>query len=234
MTDSELYTNIYCGIAYDAMREMGHSSEDFFINIKPKNFNNATIIGQAITTMGRRVGDWENYPRLDEIRLKLYGEFEEIKKKVCTKGLKPIVILESNDNKVAHSGDITSLIYKKFGCAGFITDGIVRDISLIRKLDFPVFANGLNPIDAINYWAITKYNEPVFIMGVRVDPSDVLIAGEDGVIRVPVDLWPKFKTIAKEILKKENAVREIISSRDFDEEGLYNFFEDLVGEKGRW
>ena len=63
---------IYLGAVYDAMRIMGLREESFYINIKPKYTNSQIIIGEAFTTLGRRVKRTENYGKLDLIRLKIY------------------------------------------------------------------------------------------------------------------------------------------------------------------
>ena len=111
---------IYLGVVYDALREMGQKLETFYIDIKPKFTNEQIIIGPALTTKGRKVNRRDNYIKLDKIRIEIY-------KKELFKN-KPIILLQANDNKVAHAGDITCQIYKSLGAVGFITDGNVRDI----------------------------------------------------------------------------------------------------------
>jgi len=32
------------------------------------------------------------------------------------------------------------------GCAGFVVDGSIRDVGVIKELDFPVFARGVSPM----------------------------------------------------------------------------------------
>jgi regulator of RNase E activity RraA len=161
----------------------------------------------------------KEYEKLDNIRLEFY-------KKDLFKN-KPIVFLQSNDDKVAHSGDITSLIYQKLGAVGFVTDGIVRDIDIIDKMNFPVFCKEENPIDALGYWALTKYNCNLNIEGVDIEPKDYAFASRDGVIVVKKDLLPKFRKIALEQLEREQKVRYLINNSE-------KTFEEIVQELGRW
>ena len=139
----------------------------------------------------------------------------------------PIVFLQSNDFTVAHSGDITSLIYQKLGASGFVTDGIVRDIDLINKMNFPVFCRGENPIDAIGYWALTKYQIPIVIDGVEINPGDYSFASRDGVVIVRKNLLQRFKNVAMDQLKREKKVKFFINNTDKE----YN---EIVEELGRW
>lgn len=216
---------MYLGVVYDAMRTLGYRDEDFFINIKPHAGYSTLITGPALTTFGRKTSPSEDYPALDNIRLDIY------KKELFSQ--KPIVLLQTNDKKVAHSGDITSLIYKELGAQGFITDGCVRDIEKINELNFPCFCTDVNPIDALDYWALTDFNIPIEIKGVMIKPGDIIFASRDGVINVPQTQFEKFNKIAQGVLDKENNVRALIQdlakSNDFTKK-----LEEFVKSSGRW
>lgn len=216
---------IYLGAVYDALRIMGFREESFYINIKPKYTNSQIIIGEAFTTLGRKVKRTENYKKLDLIRLKIY------KKKYFKN--KPIVMLQANDNKVAHSGDITSQIYKNLGAVGFITDGNVRDIDKCAEIGFPIFCNDTNPIDALDYWSLVKFQTKIKIQNVEINPGDIIYASNDGVIRVKKKDFYKFNKILNEVSKKEydarNLLKKIKNKNDYEK-----YFIEFVKKKGRW
>lgn len=213
-------SDIYMGVVYDAMRLIGENYKDFYINIKPTCGYDGIVHGEAFTTYGEVVQvSKEEYTKLDNIRLEFYDP------KLFAQS--PIIFLQSNDSEVAHSGDITSLIYQKLGACGFVTDGNVRDIDIIETMDFPVFCKGENPIDAIGYWALTKYQVDIEIDGVKISPGDYSFASRDGVIIVRREIFEKFKKVAIEQLSRENTIREKINSNDFN-------FKNLVDEFGRW
>lgn len=215
-----LPNDIYMGIVYDSLRILGEKYEDFYLNIKPKCGYTGIIQGECFTTYGEVVNvSKKDYEKLDNIRLEFY------KKEFFSKN--PIVFLQANDDKVAHSGDITSLIYQKLGAKGFVTDGIVRDADIIDKMGFPVFCKDENPIDALNYWALTKYNCSITIDGVIIDPLDYSFASKDGVIVVKKRLLDDFKKIAVEQLEREKKVRFLINNSQ-------KSFEQIVEEMGRW
>ena len=218
-------SKIYLGAVYDVLREMGQNLDSFYIDIKPKYINAQIAIGEAFTTKGRRVIKNENYSQLDLIRLEIY------KKKYFKN--KPIVLLEANDNKVAHCGDITCQIYKNLGAVGFITDGNVRDIDKCEEIDFPVFCKDTNPIDAIDYWALTEYQTKIKIKNVIINPGDMIYASNDGIIRVRKNDLKKFYNKLSEVLKKEYDVRNLLQSikkKNNYEKPLLVFLK----KKGRW
>ena len=217
--------NIYLGIVYDAMRTIGNKSEDFYLNIKPKVPLSKTIYGPAFTTKGRKVKKNEDYEKLDMIRVDMY------EKKYFKNN--PIVVLEANDQKCAHSGDITSQIYKSLGCKGFITDGNVRDLDLISKLNFPTFCNDVNPIDAINYWALTEYQVPIEIQNVEIAPNDMVFASSEGVIVVKKKDISKFNKNIVSLIKKESGIRGLVNkikNKSSYKKDLTTF----IKNNGRW
>ena len=213
---------LYSGAAYDAMRLLGFTANDFYINIKPMagyTKTNFCLCGFAFTTVGNIIGT-DNYEEADKIRLKIYE-----------KSLKnSIVMLQANDNTVAHSGDITSLIYQSLGAKGFITDGNVRDLDIIDKLKFPTFCKDSNPIDAIDYWALTNFDVPIYIDNVKINPGDFIVASMDGVIVVPFVKYNEFEKKATEVLEKEINVRNAV----LDSTNLSKTINDIFNKEGRW
>lgn len=214
--------DVWLGAVYDAMRLLGLKDEEFYLPIYPQVGYKNIIHGPAFTTFGRVVDKKEDYSSLDEVRLEFYKpEFFKDK---------PIVVLQANDSKVAHSGDITSLIYKTLGSVGFVTDGIVRDLDLIDSYEYPVFCKGANPIDALDYWALTEYQVPVILHQVQICPGDYLYASRDGVINVPNSLLQRFQEYLVQIITKENNVRKsLIESAD-----IHKTLNDSLIKFGRW
>ena len=210
----------YMGVVYDSLRLLGENYKDFYIDIKPTCGYTSLIQGPCFTTFGEKVSVSEDeYKKLDNIRLLFY------KKKFFVNN--PIVFLQANDTEVAHSGDITTLIYKNLGASGFVTDGNVRDIDIIEQMQFPIFCKGENPIDAIDYWALTKYQTEIEIQGVRISPNDYAFASRDGVIIVRSNILDKFKKICSEQLLRENKIRKMINDKNMS-------YEDIVNKMGRW
>lgn len=216
--------DLYLGIVNDAMNQLGFTYHDYYIDIKPLAGYDTLIHGPAFTTYGEVVDQDIDYSSLDNIRLEMY--------KPSYFSNNPVVVLQSNDNKVAHSGDLTSKIYQKLGAVGFVTDGIVRDIEIINSIKFPVFAESNNPIDAINFWALTKYQIDIEIKGIKIRPGDYLFCSGDGVIVCKQELYNDLLKIMNEVYEKESRVRssiDILSPKD-----LYTSLKELVETGGRW
>ncbi|MDQ3812536.1 MAG: RraA family protein [Armatimonadota bacterium] len=93
-------------------------------------------------------------------------------------------------------GDIVCTKAKHRGIAGFIVDGLIRDLPGVRELDFPVFARGTTPIGPLHRGP-GEINYPIACGGIVVNPGDVIVGDAAGLVVIPqmiaVDLLHKLK-----------------------------------------
>lgn len=87
-------------------------------------------------------------------------------------------------DRVAVIGDLLLGMMKNKGLAGFVTDGMVRDIAGIRSVGLPCFAMGLTPNSPARNGPGTVGLSTV-IGGVTVGAGDIVVGDEDGVVVVP-------------------------------------------------
>jgi regulator of RNase E activity RraA len=95
-----------------------------------------------------------------------------------------VLVVEAGDTDYAVAGGNVCLVAQKRGLAGFVVDGVVRDVAEARAAGFPVFARGVIPIPGAKD-AVGVLNGPVRCGGVQVAPGDVVVADEEGVVVVP-------------------------------------------------
>lgn len=111
-------------------------------------------------------------------------------------------------------GELGSNGVKSRGGAGAIVDGAVRDVLGIKEVGLPVFARSVTPR---NYHypfgqPFGSVNRPVVCGGVLVNPGDVIVASEEGVVVVPLSMAEKVATAAEKIQAEEDQRREGIRS----------------------
>ena len=109
------------------------------------------------------------------------------------------IIVVENGLDVAGLGGLMGTTAKVRGMAGIVIDGGVRDLAELRALNLPTYARSVVPSSSVSRWASVSNNVPVVCAGVRVKPGDILIAGEDGVVRVPAER-------AAEVLKRSQEI----------------------------
>lgn len=90
-------------------------------------------------------------------------------------------------------GDVICTKAKHRGIAGFVVDGLVRDLPGIEPLDFPVFARGTTPVGPLHRGP-GEINYAISCGGVVVNPGDVVVADTSGIVLIP-------RESAKDILR---------------------------------
>ncbi len=107
-------------------------------------------------------------------------------------------------NHFAMSGGNVCAVAKKLGIAGFIIDGVVRDLAEVRECQFPVFARGVIPIPGVKQ-TLGDLQQPVSCGGVTVQAGDIIIADEEGISVVPASEAGPVYAIAKARAEKDAA-----------------------------
>lgn len=90
-----------------------------------------------------------------------------------------------HSGRIAPWGELLSTAAQVRGSAGALMDGMVRDISAIREMRYPVFHGGIGPLDSKGRGKIVALDVPVECAGVRVCPGDFVFGDADGVVVVP-------------------------------------------------
>lgn len=111
------------------------------------------------------------------------------------------VIVVENGLDVAGLGGLMGTTAKVRGMAGVLIDGGIRDIAELRALNLPSYSRSVVPSSSVGRWASVANNVTVQCAGVTVAPGDIIVAGEDGVVRVPKDR-------AAEVLKRSQEIDE--------------------------
>lgn len=99
-----------------------------------------------------------------------------------------VVIDTSASSLTAVLGDLVSTKARHRGIAGFVVDGLIRDLPAILALgDFPVFARGVTPIGPLHRGP-GELNFPISAGGIVVNPGDVVVGDLNGVVVVPREI----------------------------------------------
>ena len=200
----EKYHSIAPGVS-DCMNRLNAMSSD----IKPL-FPGIRVVGVALTvkTMAADLA-----PVIKALELIQKGDI--------------IVVDTHNSKDTAFWGEIVCMEAQQKGAAGIILDSAVRDVVELREMKFPVLCQGIAP----NVSATIGFgyiNVPIQCGGAAVNPGDIVIVDDNGVVIVPQDE-------AEEVLQKtrkflENEVNVI--NRVEAGETLYNILGLDSLEKG--
>jgi 4-hydroxy-4-methyl-2-oxoglutarate aldolase len=84
----------------------------------------------------------------------------------------------------AVTGDLLIGVAKNRGAAGFVTDGLVRDLDDLEAVGLPVYAMGVTP-NSPQRGGPGSVGLPVVCGGVSVASGDIVIGDRDGLVVVP-------------------------------------------------
>ncbi|NER81347.1 MAG: RraA family protein [Leptolyngbya sp. SIO1D8] len=116
-----------------------------------------------------------------------------------------VIVVQAGDVDYAVSGGNVCAIAQKRGIAGFVVDGVIRDIAEVREAQFPVFARGVMPIPGKKQGPGTL-NQPVTCGGVQIFPGDIVVADEEGIAVIPSAQQEPVWEIAKQRTDKDAAL----------------------------
>ena len=106
-----------------------------------------------------------------------------------------VVVVDAGGSAMnAVLGDLISTKAKHRGAAGFVIDGLIRDLPAVQALDFPVFARGTSPIGPLHRGP-GEINYAISCGGVVVNPGDIVVGDAMGVVVIP-------QSIAAELLAR--------------------------------
>ena len=96
-----------------------------------------------------------------------------------------LVVATGSRTDVSSWGGILSVGTAMRSIRGVITDGACRDVEQARELGFPVFARAQVPVTARGRLQQKSVGAPGSLGEMTVEPGDVVLADEGGVVIIP-------------------------------------------------
>lgn len=195
---------LYTAVISDVLDALGHPEHAMQPHVRPLD-EGLVMFGRARTGLYMELFEIGDEANPYELEIALVDDLApgEVPVLACPRG-----------HRVAPWGELLSTASKARGAAGCITDGLVRDIRLIRDMRFPVFAGGIGPLDSKGRGMVMRIDVMVECGGVRVATGDYIFGDADGVVAIPRALVEQTIEQSLEKVESENTVRAELERGD--------------------
>ncbi len=117
-----------------------------------------------------------------------------------------LVVSPAGASEHGYLGELIATALMARGVRGFVIDGCVREVAELQRMGFPVWSAGVCALGTVKE-ELGSVNLPVECAGQRVEPGDVVVADDDGVVVVPRAKAAEVLAAARAREEKEAASR---------------------------
>ena len=188
----------YSGALFDVLRSLGYPHQTLPQTLRPL-FTDKVIAGRIFTVRGKVDQTLDGHTTL--------LEWTRMLSKAPSGA---IIMVQPNDSRVSHLGELSTETFLHKGVKGYIVDGGIRDSHHIARLGFPVWYRYHTPCDVVGYWMPEAFGEPITIGEVTIENGDYCLADRDGVVVIPQKIIEETTQKVEECLSTENKVRTAI------------------------
>lgn len=122
-----------------------------------------------------------------------------------------LVVDGGGDTTNALVGELIMMYAQQRGCAGFVLDAAVRDTAAFFDADFPCYARGVSHRGPYKQGP-GALNVPVSVGGQVVNPGDIVVGDEDGVVSFPASEAGRLLQAARQTAVNEEAIKAEITT----------------------
>jgi regulator of RNase E activity RraA len=194
----KIRASLYVAVVSDVLDSLGFMGQAMGPRVRPLD-DSTMLLGIARTGLYHDVYGVTDGENPYELEIALVDDLKP--------GEVPVLACGAS-GRIAPWGELLSTAAVARGATGCVTDGLVRDIRIIRNMSFPVFCGGIGPLDTKGRGRLVQMDVPVECGGVRVNSGDLVFGDADGVIVIPREARDETIARALEKVSAENVTRD--------------------------
>ncbi|MBB4929580.1 regulator of RNase E activity RraA/2-keto-4-pentenoate hydratase/2-oxohepta-3-ene-1,7-dioic acid hydratase in catechol pathway [Lipingzhangella halophila] len=193
--------------------------------LRKRGLDNVSVDGVRPLASGTRVVGVARTLRYLPLREDLFaahgGGLNAQKRAIEAVGPGEVLVMEARGERTAGTiGDILALRAQMNGAAGIVTDGGVRDSAAVASLGLPVYAAAEHPAVLGRRHVPWESDVTIACGGTTVQPGDVIVGDDDGLVVIPPHLLEEVVADAVEQERQEEFITEQVRA-GHGIEGLY-------------